>query len=157
MASAVSPGPLHATFVAVADKFVCSLTLADVAADSGSDISGKRIFICLDISGSMSGSPITNAKSAILDLIFNLRALNIKNITVVFWNNFIDAFPTLDLDDDAIKNKFANTKAYGGTSFLNCLKWLITNSASINDVDVTSLSILFFTDGQDTSNAFKDK
>ncbi|GBB83275.1 hypothetical protein RclHR1_01000031 [Rhizophagus clarus] len=114
------------------------------------------LFICLDISGSMSGTPIRQAKEAILQIMGGLierKVLVEKDITCFFFQSscqevrFSD-HPDMLWDNGGIKNYFDNVRSGGGTNFSAAFSSIIKNLDRINN----DLAIIFFTDGQDTSN-----
>ncbi|RIA92317.1 hypothetical protein C1645_79793 [Glomus cerebriforme] len=114
------------------------------------------LFICLDISGSMSGSPIRQAKEAILQIIGGLierGVLSENDITCFFFHSscqeiIFSDHPNMLWANGGIKEYFDNVVAGGGTNFSAAFDSIINNLDRIK----TDLAIIFFTDGQDTSN-----
>ncbi|CAB4496420.1 unnamed protein product [Rhizophagus irregularis] len=112
------------------------------------------LFICLDISGSMSGSPIRQAKDAILQIMGGLierKVLAEKDITCFFFQSFCQEIrfrdhPGMLWANGGIKRYFEDVRSGGGTSFSAAFSSIIENLDRIN----TDLAIIFFTDGQDT-------
>ncbi|CAG8494496.1 17100_t:CDS:2 [Dentiscutata heterogama] len=118
---------------------------------------GKRrelsLFICLDISGSMSGSGISQAKKAILHLLESLftgGVLSESEVTCFFYQSTCEVVrfadnPNLRWKSGGIQEYFEHVTSYGGTSFVSVFDSIIENVKTI-DKDV---AIIFFTDGQD--------
>nr|CAG8583457.1 5211_t:CDS:10 [Entrophospora candida] len=136
------------------DNSILSLKLSNSLIDNWFE--GKKreleLFICLDVSGSMAGSGITQAKQAILHLIESLIAHNSieeKDITCMFFQStcdvkrFVDD-PNLLWDNGKIKEYFNTINAYGGTNFISVFEKISENIKYVEK----DLAIIFFTDGQ---------
>ncbi|CAG8634784.1 28676_t:CDS:2, partial [Dentiscutata erythropus] len=118
---------------------------------------GKRrelsLFICLDISGSMAGSGISQAKKAILHLLESLftgGVISESAVTCFFYQSNCEVVrfadnPNLRWESGGIQEYFERVTSYGGTSFVSVFDSIIENVKTI-DRDV---AIIFFTDGQD--------
>ncbi|GBC02143.1 hypothetical protein RclHR1_04480007 [Rhizophagus clarus] len=117
---------------------------------------GKRrelkLYIILDISGSMAGSGLTQAKASILKLmegLFESHVLSEKDITCFFFQSncevkrFSDD-PNLLWSNGEIVRYFNGVNSYGGTNFTPVFESIIKE---IKDID-SDLAIIFFTDGQ---------
>ncbi|RGB39494.1 hypothetical protein C1646_811922 [Rhizophagus diaphanus] len=117
---------------------------------------GKRrelkLYIILDISGSMAGSGLTQAKASILKLmegLFESYVLAEKDITCFFFQTtcevkkFADD-PNLLWSNGSIKKYFDSINSYGGTDFNPVFKSIINEVKGID----SDLAIIFFTDGQ---------
>ncbi|CAG8475296.1 4639_t:CDS:2 [Ambispora leptoticha] len=112
------------------------------------------LFICLDISGSMAGSGIRQAKQAILTLlegVLTTGACKEEDVTCFFFNHgcqevpFADN-PNLRWDNGGIKAYFDNIAATGGTNFSAVYESIVKHIANVK----TDLAVIFFTDGQTT-------
>ncbi|CAB4441945.1 unnamed protein product [Rhizophagus irregularis] len=133
-------------------KTVLSLKIPQAVLDN--ENRALSLFICLDISGSMSGSPIRQAKDAILQIMGGLierKVLAEKDITCFFFQSFCQEIRFRDHPDmlwanGGIKRYFDDVRSGGGTSFSAAFSSIIENLDRIN----TDLAIIFFTDGQDT-------
>ena len=134
------------------DSYACLLPLPKDM-DSKEITSGQDImvFLCVDISGSMSGTPLQQAKIATLSLIKRLRESNIENIIVVFWDDRVQPYEILGVSQTAIEERFSNIRARGGTSFGTCLEWVRKRIP----VGQGTNNVLFLTDGQDGSGRFR--
>ncbi|PKK71641.1 hypothetical protein RhiirC2_744260 [Rhizophagus irregularis] len=117
---------------------------------------GKRrelkLYIILDISGSMAGSGLTQAKASILKLmegLFESHVLAEKDITCFFFQStcevkkFADD-PNLLWSNGSIKKYFDDINSYGGTDFNPVFESIIKEVKGID----SDLAIIFFTDGQ---------
>ncbi|RGB24857.1 hypothetical protein C1646_725191 [Rhizophagus diaphanus] len=135
-------------------KTVLSLNVPQAVLDN--EHRALSLFICLDISGSMSGSPIRQAKDAILQIMGGLierKVLAEKDITCFFFQSSCQEVRFSDHPDmlwanGGIKRYFDDVRSGGGTNFSAAFSSIIKNLNRIN----TDLAIIFFTDGQDTSN-----
>ncbi|EXX77027.1 uncharacterized protein OCT59_006650 [Rhizophagus irregularis] len=133
-------------------KTVLSLKIPQAVLDN--ENRALSLFICLDISGSMSGSPIRQAKDAILQIMGGLierKVLAEKDITCFFFQSFCQEIrfrdhPGMLWANGGIKRYFEDVRSGGGTSFSAAFSSIIENLDRIN----TDLAIIFFTDGQDT-------
>ncbi|CAG8573509.1 7226_t:CDS:10 [Diversispora eburnea] len=118
---------------------------------------GKRrkisLFICLDISGSMCGPPLSQAKTAILKLLeelFSREILIEKDVTCMFFDTACDVVrfaddPNMLWKNGAIRSYFDTVNVRGGTQFACVFNSIIDNLKKIGgDSD---LAIIFFTDG----------
>ncbi|CAB5188492.1 unnamed protein product [Rhizophagus irregularis] len=102
----------------------------------------------------MSGSPIRQAKDAILQIMGGLierKVLAEKDITCFFFQSFCQEIrfrdhPGMLWANGGIKRYFEDVRSGGGTSFSAAFSSIIENLDRIN----TDLAIIFFTDGQDT-------
>ncbi|CAG8469306.1 9457_t:CDS:2 [Paraglomus brasilianum] len=111
------------------------------------------LFIALDISGSMSGSGITQAKAAILTLLEKLLSTGAvleTDITCFFFHHScqvvpFEEHPELRWANDGIRRYFDNVNAGGGTSFGSVFTSIRDNIYRAKH----DLVIIFFTDGQD--------
>ncbi|CAB4441197.1 unnamed protein product [Rhizophagus irregularis] len=139
-------------------KTVLSLNVPQAVLDN--EHRALSLFICLDISGSMSGSPIRQAKDAILQIMGGLierKVLAEKDITCFFFQSSCQEVRFSDHPDmlwanGGIKRYFDDVRPGGGTNFSAAFSSIIKNLDRIN----TDLAIIFFTDGQDTSNILED-
>ncbi|CAI2171102.1 523_t:CDS:2 [Funneliformis geosporum] len=117
---------------------------------------GKRrelkLYIVLDISTSMSGSGLSQAKESILNLmesLFENCILTEENITCFFFQStcqvkrFADDRSLL-WKNGAIEKFFESIRAFGGTNFDPVFEMIVEQ---MNDVN-SDLAIIFFTDGQ---------
>ncbi|CAG8542647.1 17837_t:CDS:2 [Funneliformis caledonium] len=117
---------------------------------------GKRrefvLYIVLDISGSMAGSGLNQAKESILNLmesLFEKSMLTEENVTCFFFQSECEVKRFADdrsllWSNGAIKNYFDGINAYGGTNFDPVFQMIVEQ---VNDVN-SDLAIIFFTDGQ---------
>ncbi|CAG8604767.1 17967_t:CDS:2 [Acaulospora morrowiae] len=111
------------------------------------------LFVCLDISGSMSGSAIIQAKEAILQLmgeLFNRKILSEKDVTCFFFNHACEVKrfsedPNMLWENGKIRSFFDTVKSGGGTDFGCVFSSIIEN---LEKVMSENLAIIFFTDGQ---------
>ncbi|CAG8573990.1 2824_t:CDS:2 [Ambispora gerdemannii] len=112
------------------------------------------LFICLDISGSMAGSGIRQAKQAILTLlegVLTTGACKEEEVTCFFFNHgcqevpFADN-PSLRWENGGIKAYFENIAATGGTNFSAVYESIVKHISNVK----TDLAVIFFTDGQTT-------
>ncbi|KAG9297718.1 hypothetical protein G9A89_011233 [Geosiphon pyriformis] len=110
------------------------------------------LFICLDISGSMAGSGINQAKHAILTLlegVLTAGAVKEEDVTCFFFNHGCKEVPFatnphLRWATGGIKTYFDKVFATGGTSFSSVFDSILNNIPNVN----TDLAVIFFTDGQ---------
>lgn len=134
-------------------QYGCLIPLPnDISAATGNGHTGQSentVFLCLDISGSMSGTPLNQAKVATLSLIERLRATGIEDIVVVFWDDRVLPYKVSGLTMEKIKDDFGKIRARGGTSFTNCLEW-VGDQVVAGTAQKTN-TVLFLTDGQDAS------
>ncbi|CAG8479656.1 4808_t:CDS:2 [Racocetra persica] len=141
------------------DKSVLSVKVSENLINKWFENKRRKLslFICLDISGSMAGSGLTQAKKAILyllDSLFTGGILSEKDVTCFFYQSscevvrFADS-PNLRWNNGGIKEYFDRVHSYGGTSFVSVFDSII-KEVKIIDKDV---AIIFFTDGQDGSGA----
>ncbi|RIB25054.1 hypothetical protein C2G38_2166846 [Gigaspora rosea] len=121
---------------------------------------GKRrelsLFICLDLSGSMSGSPLSQAKKAILHLmecLFTGGVLPESEVTCFFYESKCEVVrfadnPNLRWQNGGIQEYFQNhVNIRGGTNFVSVFDKIVENIKTIEK----DVAIIFFTDGQDMS------
>ncbi|RHZ82631.1 hypothetical protein Glove_106g44 [Diversispora epigaea] len=117
------------------------------------------LFICLDISGSMCGPPISQAKTAILKLLeelFSREILTEKDVTCMFFDTACDVVrfaddPNMLWKNGAIRSFFDTVDVRGGTQFACVFNSIIDNLKKIGSSGVSGdsdLAIIFFTDGQ---------
>ena len=118
----------------------------DVAAQRERKRAGRALILCLDKSGSMSGTPYNALKEG-----------SILVAKSVFENKEFEHFVTLFYDSNATamvadsyeeyERKMRATNAGGGTCFFTCFEYIqkfCTDKEGIRDI-----SVIFFTDGQD--------
>ncbi|CAG8478363.1 9300_t:CDS:2 [Cetraspora pellucida] len=139
------------------DKSVLSVKVSENLINEWFENQRRKLslFICLDISGSMAGSGLTQAKKAILYLLDSLFAggvLSEKDVTCFFYQSSCEVVsfannPNLRWENGGIQEYFDRVNSYGGTSFVSVFDSIIENVKTI-DKDV---AIIFFTDGQDGS------
>lgn len=133
-------------YASVPHGFACLVPIpGDV--DLKGQVSENTVYICVDVSGSMSGSPLQQAKAATLSLIKELRQCRIEDIVVVFWDDRVSPYPVKGLSDEIITGHFNSVRARGGTSFTTCLTW-VQGHIAVNSSPKTN-TVLFLTDGQD--------
>ncbi|RIA98283.1 hypothetical protein C1645_870824 [Glomus cerebriforme] len=124
---------------------------------------GKRrelkLYIVLDISGSMVGSGLKQAKESILKLmesLFEGHILAEKDITCFFFQStcdvkrFVDN-PNLLWSNGGIKDYFNEIYSYGGTDFDPVFEKIVEQVQKGIDSD---LAIIIFTDGQGCYNDY---
>ncbi|UJR12761.1 hypothetical protein I4U23_016935 [Adineta vaga] len=107
------------------------------AATAGSD---AEIVCCVDVSGSMSGSPINNVCEVLRDIYQRTQ----KDYRLFTYNTQTDVKRTLKI----LSERNENLQASGGTSFasiFNAIKDYLLQNASIKK----SITFIFMTDGQD--------
>ena len=114
----------------------------------------KSLIICLDNSGSMSGSGISQAKQAIQSLLQQVQGFNEQIILITFNSHAT----VLDLSGQSISKQMEcveRIQACGGTSFSSAFQ-AMTNLRTSSSLTTTSsqplgeeVAIVFFTDGQD--------
>ncbi|CAG8466994.1 1034_t:CDS:2 [Ambispora gerdemannii] len=111
------------------------------------------LFICLDISGSMSGEPIKQAKQAILELlegVFSSGACTEQDITCFFFDHNCTVVPfandpELRWDNGGIQRYFKDkVNIRGGTDFTHVYREIVKHMPTVH----TDLAVIFFTDGQ---------
>jgi hypothetical protein len=108
----------------------------------------KHVFIVLDISGSMAGSAMNTAKKACLEMILYLYSINLKNVTLITYNHQASSIK-LEKNGADVTKILDSIQANGKTSFVSAFSELKT---CIEASQNRHISIIFFTDGQDTIN-----
>lgn len=119
------------------------------------DVLPKDIIFIIDISGSMSGQKIKQARNALIDIVTKLRSIdrfNIilfdNNVEVYYTEGFVQA--TLENKDKAKAYATANVRADGGTGINDALLTGIRMFDSQSRYDSRGNIIIFLTDGQPT-------
>lgn len=118
---------------------------------STENIFKSLIIPIIDISGSMSGSPIEQAKYS-LSRIVDLSYQNQNNITNIVTYN--DNFKIIEINTQSPESHYnnivKNLQSGGGTSFASAFKGICQVITKFkNDNNITNVVIVFMTDGQD--------
>eukprot|EP01022_Parablepharisma_sp_SALTPOND_P008002 TRINITY_DN135052_c0_g1_i1.p1 TRINITY_DN135052_c0_g1~~TRINITY_DN135052_c0_g1_i1.p1 ORF type:complete len:1034 (+),score=152.86 TRINITY_DN135052_c0_g1_i1:8277-11378(+) len=107
-----------------------------------------RVIIAIDVSGSMSGSPVNQAKDALLEFANTFKANQVP-LTVIAFNSSVSTMSCTSENYAPIISFIQNLKASGGTVFKNVFKSLL----EIVKKDPTqNYFIAFFTDGRDNDS-----
>ncbi|ARF10152.1 ankyrin repeat protein [Hokovirus HKV1] len=106
----------------------------------------------IDISGSMSGNPLTQAKYS-LNRIIDLTYQNLSNITNIVTYN--DNYNIIDINTSSAeihyKTIINNLVATGGTSFTSAFKGICSVIDKHKDEqEISNIVIVFLTDGEDS-------
>jgi len=117
----------------------------------------KWIIVVLDKSGSMSGSAITQAKEAILQLVRAVKGDANTNafFSLMSFQSVATAHTLADQNLKTIETEVQKISAGGGTSFANIFEALTTSlggyTSKRNNAkhDFSEIVMIFFTDGQD--------
>lgn len=129
---------------------ICALNFAvDVGAEvlQGRSAQAKSILLVLDISGSMAGAPLTQAKQALNELVGFLCDNNLgQDITFITFNTETNVISCAGRTREQIAQIINMTQAGGGTDFIKCFTAL-TNW--FNSHANQNAGIVFFTDGLD--------
>ena len=114
----------------------------------------KSIFIAVvDKSGSMSGKPIEQVKTA-LEHIIGLTSLKVSSIEtrIILYSSTASCLPIMNDKSilDFLINEIKKIKANGGTNFLAAYDKISDNLESLREdaENIDSVSIAFLTDGQ---------
>jgi predicted metal-dependent peptidase len=107
------------------------------AAAAGGDLD---IICCVDVSGSMSGSPINNVCEVLRDIYQRTQ----KDYRLFTYNNQTDVKRTLK----TLSEQNVNLQASGGTSFA-CIFTAIKDYLLLNASAKKPITFIFMTDGQD--------
>lgn len=119
------------------------------------DNKGKVLITCLDRSGSMSGRPFEAVKIGALKIGEALWAgaeKPFERVITLLYDNNIETNESAT--HDQYKNYVNSLKTRGSTDFKKVFNWL-DNFVDTTE-DLKEVTIIFFTDGQDTCNG-KDK
>lgn len=106
----------------------------------------KKFIIVLDISGSMNGDAIENAKQSLLKFIKHLHSFNLKDIIFITFNHECNSKNLLGMSIEDIETYINKITAIGGTNFVGVFE-LLENF--VNSNKYLNLAIIFFTDGFD--------
>lgn len=154
------------SFVPISDDFVAIMTEVRrppaVAASTGGPSvppgsRQKRVVLVLDKSGSMSGSKMDTAKSSLVRFIGFLQAHSIREIGLLVFNDHTEFQDFTGFSLDMVKSAVGAVVAGGGTSFLATFASLRDISFARRRGEESDLCVVFFTDGEDTSDASQGK
>lgn len=108
-----------------------------------------RLVIALDNSGSMGGAPLTNAKSAVQQLLTSIDRP--ESIDIIVFNSTANNTELTKSTDKNIEVFLAEVRATGMTSFTSLFKEIarVIKSKS-RSYTKSDLCLIFFTDGCDT-------
>ncbi len=130
------------------EKDYQSLTGITPGADDFKSSKGRAIILCLDKSGSMSGRPFEALQKGALMIGESLYSSNdYEKCAVVYYDDKVVSKEPKSLID---YNQTHTCKAGGSTNFVAVFKY-IEQYTGLHP-DLRDISVIFFTDGQDTCN-----
>jgi uncharacterized protein with von Willebrand factor type A (vWA) domain len=119
------------------------------------DNKGKVLITCLDRSGSMSGRPFEAVKVGALKIgesLWGNETTDVnpfERVITLLYDNFIDTNESKTLD--SYKKYINSLGTMGATDFKKVFAW-IDRFVDDEGEKMQELTIIFFTDGQDTCN-----
>ena len=129
--------------------------LTGSADDSGKKSNKGRVLIqCLDRSGSMHGKPFEALKAGAMQMgeaCIGDEPPFERFITIFFDNGRPEVKETQNKEEYLQYMRNQNTR--GAEDFVKCFKWINDNVLENNNGKVEDLTIIFLTDGVDTSNS----
>lgn len=109
---------------------------------------GRAMILCLDSSGSMSGTPFKALQEGAIMIGKTIyEAKDFEHLIICFYDSSVTAHEETTFD--SYERKIKSQKAGGSTNFVACFTY-IKQFVTKNPTD--DLSVIFFTDGCDTCN-----
>jgi len=111
-----------------------------------------NIYLVVDVSGSMSGAPLKNAKSALLSFIDQVEGEHDRVALVTFSTGFREILPLGTLDDVSFRKIVRGLNAQGKTSLYDAVAFTYDRLRKQSDPRRINTMIVM-TDGEDTSSS----
>lgn len=106
---------------------------------------GKAIILCLDKSGSMSGTPYEALKQGCLELGKTLFSGDLfEHIVICLYESYVNA--SVHVKEETYAQVLRGSYAGGGTNFVVVNDYI---EKFVQENQVSDLSVIFFTDGED--------